>query len=34
VEVYVAIADFEATEETSISLTAGQHVQVGGTVAC
>ena len=32
VEVYVAIADFEATEEANISLTAGQHVQVGGAV--
>ena len=30
VEVYVAIADFTAAEETSISLSAGQHVQVSG----
>ena len=30
VELYIAIADFEAAEEGSISLVAGQHVQVGG----
>lgn len=29
VEMYVAIADFEATEESNISLRAGEHVQVG-----
>ena len=28
VEVYVTIADFEAVEESSISLTAGQCVEV------
>ena len=29
VEVYVAIADFEGTEDSNISLRAGKHVQVG-----
>ena len=29
VEMYVAIADFQASEESSISLKAGDHVQVG-----
>ena len=30
VEMYVAIADFEATEESNVSLKAGQRMQVGG----
>ena len=29
VEMYVAIADFQASEESNISLKAGEHVQVG-----
>ena len=32
VEVYVAIADFDASEESNISLRAGDHVQVSVTV--
>ena len=28
VETYVAIADFQASEESNISLKAGEHVQV------
>ena len=32
VEMYVAIADFEATEESNVSLKAGQRMQVGGGV--
>ena len=32
VELYAAIADFEVSEESSISLAAGQHVQVGGAM--
>ena len=33
VEVYVAIADFYAAAENNISLSIGQHVQVGGSLS-
>ena len=34
VEMYVAIADFEAAEDSNISLRAGEHVQVSQPVGC
>ena len=34
VEMYVAIADFDAAEDSNISLRAGEHVQVSQPVGC